>query len=85
MVARPIDVKNYNVLHAGNPAHHHNLAWYANDDDSKIGVVILDKVDMDFSWVTLKRDGNAYKMDTLSHSLPTELVATTELCKELNK
>ena len=33
------------------PALHRDLMWYATDDDAVLGVVILDLVDKDYSWV----------------------------------
>jgi hypothetical protein len=36
---------------SGHPALHRELMWYATDDDAVIGVVILDLVDRDYSWV----------------------------------
>ena len=38
---------------SGDPRLHRELMWYATEDDAVLGVVILDLVDKDYSWVVL--------------------------------
>jgi hypothetical protein len=40
-----------------NPALHWEIAWFASADEKRVGAVILDLVDKDFSWVLLAVDG----------------------------
>ena len=50
---RQVDKSRYNIPMSGDPRLHHELMWYATDEDADPGVVILDLVDKDCSWVVL--------------------------------
>ena len=75
--------EHYDVRMDGSPMFHENLMWYATEDDSRLGVVILDRVDHDFSWVMMMKDvpdqGPGYTAVDLDHSLPTVEAATAGL------
>lgn len=58
---RRIDVKRFNALaaHSRSPAAAYiseELAWFANDDETVLGVVLHDLVDDDFTGIVLARD-----------------------------
>jgi hypothetical protein len=40
----------------GIPALHRELGWYASEDESRIGAIVLDLVDNDYGWVLLTAD-----------------------------
>jgi len=46
-----VDKSRFNIPTSGHPELHRELMWYATDDDAVLGVVILDLVDKDYSWV----------------------------------
>jgi hypothetical protein len=48
---RQVEKSRFNVPMSGHPRLHRELTWYATDDDAVLGVVILDLVDKDYSWV----------------------------------
>ena len=81
MKIRHIDRRSYDIRHAGQPLLHRDLAWYATGDDTVLGVVILDLVDHDFSWVVLTQNdqGPGYTAINLGISLPTEEAAMQAL------
>jgi hypothetical protein len=65
---------------SGHPKLHRESMWYATDDDAVLGVVILDLVDKDYSWVVLTQSGQAgYTTSDMGVSLPTEDDATAVL------
>ena len=41
---RQVDKSHYNIPMSGDPRLHHELMWYATDDDAVLGVVILDSL-----------------------------------------
>lgn len=78
---RPIDPDDFLIGRTGDPLLHRNLAWYAIEGDAVIGVVILDLVDRDFSWVMLglTDQGPGYYAIDLAASLPSREAATEAL------
>jgi hypothetical protein len=54
---REVDPAQFHIPMAGHPLIHRTLEWYGTDDAKLLGVVILDLVDKDFSWVILGDDG----------------------------
>ena len=72
--------KFYGVPH-GNPALHDELEWYATDDNKILGVVILDLIDNDFSWVimTQNEQGPGFTAVDVEASLPSQYIARTKL------
>ena len=50
---RQVDKSRFNIPMSGHPKLHRELMWYATDDDAVLGVVILDLVDKNYSWVML--------------------------------
>ena len=50
---RQVDKSRFNIPMSGHPKLHRELMWYATDDDVVLGVVILDLVDKNYSWVVL--------------------------------
>jgi len=79
MMIRRVNPKNYRIPQSGNLMLHRNLAWYATSDDSVLGVVVLDKIDKDYSWVVLKDSGKGFCAEDLGHSLATVDQATKAL------
>ena len=70
----------YNVPWSGFPGLHYELEWYATDDDKVIGVVILDGVDHDHSWVALTKDERGvYRGEDLAASVRGQALATKQL------
>ena len=47
-VIRQVDKSRFNIPTSGHPKLHRELMWYATDDDTVLGVIILDLVDKDF-------------------------------------
>jgi len=66
---------------AGNPTLHRELEWYATDDDQVIGVVVLDLIDKDFSWVVMTRNeqGPGFTAVDVEASRPTQEDARAKL------
>jgi hypothetical protein len=56
---RQVDKSHYNIPASGDPRLHRELTWYATDDDAVLGVVILDLVDKDYSWVVFNTKRSA--------------------------
>jgi hypothetical protein len=65
----------------GHPKLHRELMWYATDDDAVLGVVILDLVDKDYSWVVLTENdqGAGFTAIDIGASLLSEDDATAAL------
>ena len=78
---RQVDKSRFNIPMSGYPKLHHELMWYATDDDAVLGVVVLDLVDKDYSWVMLTENdqGPGYTAIDGRISLPTEEDATAAL------
>ena len=78
---RLVDETKYHIAKSGDPNLHHELEWYATDDDQVLGAVILDQIDRDFSWVVLTQNeqGPGYTCIDLGHSLPSIEIARTKL------
>lgn len=60
---------------------HRELAWYATDDDTVLGVVVLDLAYQDYSWFVLTQSDRvlSYTATDMDQSLPTEEDATAAL------
>jgi len=81
-IVNPVNPDHYNIPMTGNPDLHRNLQWYATADDKVLGVVVLDLIDKDYSWVMLTEDaeqGPGFSACDMKHSLPSEEAATIEL------
>ena len=78
---RQVDKSRFNIPMSGHPKLHHELMWYATDDDAVLGVVILDLVDKDYSWVVLTENdqGSGFTAIDIGASLPSEDDATAAL------
>ena len=78
---RQVDKSHYHIPTSGNPMLHRELTWYATGDDAVLGVVILDLVDKDYSWVALTQSdrGAGYTAADIGETLPTEEDATAAL------
>ncbi len=78
---RQVDKSRFNIPMSGHPELHHELMWYATDDDTVLGVVILDLVDKDYSWVVLTENdqGPGYTAIDIGASLLSEDDATAAL------
>ena len=70
---------NYPTPMRGDPRLHHEIAWFATDDDRALGILILDKVDRDFGWVVLEKIDGAYHCTDSDVSLPTPEAAERAL------
>jgi hypothetical protein len=75
------DKSRFYIPMTGHPLLHRELAWYASDDNTILGVVILDLVDKDYSWVVLTENdqGPGFSAIDLGTSLPSEDDATAAL------
>ena len=71
---RQVDKSSLQHPMSGDPRLHLELMWYATDDDAVLGVVILDLVDKDYSWVVLTENdqGLGFTAIDIGTSLPTE-------------
>ena len=60
---------------------HRELMWYASEDDTVLGVAVLDLVDKDYSWAVLTENdqGPGFSAIDLGTSLPSEDDATAAL------
>jgi hypothetical protein len=78
---RQVDKSHYNIPAAGDPKLHRELIWYATEDDAVLGVVLLDLVDKDYSWVVLTPSDRppGYTAADMDQSLATEEEATAAL------
>ena len=64
------------------------LEWYATNDNKVIGVVLLDLIDKDYSWVVLTdtpEDTPGYCAVNMEASLSTQEEATKALHQEMLK
>jgi len=78
---RQVDKSRFNIPLSGYPLLHRELTWYATEDDAVLGVVILDLIDKDYSWVVLTesiKDAGFAAIDA-GVSLATEEDATAAL------
>jgi hypothetical protein len=54
---RQVDKSRFDIPMSGHPKLHREVTWYATDDDADddavLGVVILDLIDKNYSWVML--------------------------------
>jgi hypothetical protein len=75
------DKSRFYIPMTGHPLLHRELAWYASDDNTILGVVILDLVDKDYSWVVLTENDQCpgFSAIDLGTSLPSEDDATAAL------
>jgi len=80
-----LDEKRFNALaaHSRSPAAAYiskELGWFSNDDESILGVLLLDTVDNDYVSIVMARDENgAYRTIDLETSIVTEEEATSWL------
>lgn len=79
MSVRKTEKSKYCIPMSGHPLLHRELTWYATDHDEVLGVVILDLVDHDFSWVALVEKEDGYRAVQCKASLPSIEEATREL------
>jgi hypothetical protein len=85
---RKVDPHNYKIPMMGSPMLHRNLEWYATSDDKILGVVLLDLIDKDYSWVVLAdtpEDTPGFCCVNMAASLPTQDEARRILHKEMLK
>ena len=75
---RQVDKSRFNIPMSGYPELHRELMWYATEDDAVLGVVVLDLVDKDYSWVVLTQ-GPGFTAIDIGASLPSEDDATAAL------
>ena len=53
---RVVDKKDYDVHKPENyPPFYQELAWYATDDNTVLGVIVYDRLDRDYDWLVLPR------------------------------
>ena len=71
---RQVDKSRFNIPTSGHPKLHRELMWYATNDDAVLGVVVLDLVDKDYSWVVLTENdqGPGFSAIDLGTSLASE-------------
>ena len=88
MTIRRVNPKHYNIPMMGDPMLHKNLYWYATDDRKVLGVVLLDLIDKDYSWVVLTdtpEDLPGYCAVDMAASLPSLNAAIEELHEAMMK
>ena len=80
MIRQVVDKSRYNIPVLSDPRLH-ELTWYATEDDAVLGVVILDMVDLGYSWIALTQSDQApgYTATDMGSLLPTEDDATAAL------
>ena len=73
MIRQVVDKSRYNIPIFSDPRLH-EVAWYATEDDAVLGVVILDMVDLGYSWIALTQSDQppGYTATDMGSSLPTE-------------
>jgi len=82
---RPLDPQRFNALagYTRSPAAGYfseELEWYVNEDESLIGVLLLDTVDNDFAAIVLVRDeGGRFRAFDIKCSIPSANEARTWL------
>ena len=70
-------------LHA---AMYRELEWYATKDERLLGTVLLDRVDLDYSWVLLSRDAaSVYRAIDLGTASPSPSEARQALADAMKK
>ena len=85
---KTINPAHYNIPRMGSPVLHRNLEWYGTIDNKVLGVVILDLIDKDYSWVVLTdtpEETPGYCCVNMEASLPTQAEATRVLHEEMRK
>ena len=80
MIRQVVDKSRYSIPIFGDPRLH-EVAWYATEDDAVLGVVILDMVDLGYSWIALTQSDQppGYTATDMGSLLPTEDDATAAL------
>jgi hypothetical protein len=78
---KSVKKNGYFIPMSGDPRLHEELAWYATDDGSVLGVVIRDRIDHDFSWVVLTHShmADGYCAVDCAASLPSQDAAKEAL------
>jgi hypothetical protein len=73
VIHQVVDKSRYNIPIFSDPRLH-EVAWYATEDDAVLGVVILDMVDLGYSWIALTQSDQppGYTATDMGSSLPTE-------------
>src|SRR3954451_10992580 len=61
------------------------LSWLATGDRAVVGLVIRDRHDGDFGWVTFIRSGGGYETDDVGHSLPSAAAALNAVRELLSR
>lgn len=62
------------------------LDWYSNQDESVLGLVLLDIIDNDYAWLTLGRDEiGRYRSFGINTCVETQEDATKQLLAEIEK
>lgn len=78
--------RQFKLAAAGHPAIHENVAWFATGDQRLLGVVVRDRYDDDFGWITLRQDrAGRYRAFDLEVSHPTVAIATNRLHAALRR
>jgi hypothetical protein len=80
VIHQVVDKSRYNIPVLSDPRLH-ELTWYATEDDAVLGVVILDMVDLGYSWIALTQSDQppGYTATDMGSLLPTEDDATAAL------
>ena len=79
---RVVDKKDYDVHKPENyPPFYQELAWYATDDNTVLGVIVYDRLDRDYDWLVLTENDQrpGYTAIDFGHSLTNEALATQAL------
>jgi hypothetical protein len=88
MKIRKINPNDFFIPMQGSPDLHRNLEWYATEDNKTLGVIVLDLIDNDYGWLTLKEDpeqGLGYTFDNCKTSMETQAEAREALHKVMTK
>lgn len=87
---KPLDEKRFNAFAGAtrSPAAayiSHEIGWYTNDEETVIGVVLIDTVDDDYAAIVLGRDqGGVFRAIDIQVSVPTETEATDWLHRTIS-
>lgn len=81
IIVKPLDIKRFNVFaaHTRSPAAAYNskeLAWFSNEEETVLGVLLLDTIDNDYVGILLGRDEVAkFRCFDIKVSIETETEA----------
>jgi len=88
MTINQVSKGDYNVQDYGRAPSSRELAWYAVEDNGRIGVVVENGSDKNFDWVMFTEDeemGPGYSASDLGVGVETEDEATLQLHRAMER